>query len=102
MTTSNFAITEQEKINGKLSEATLEQIKSKFETVGFAVVEGLVPIDVQQLLMDAFLEDVAMVREKPGLTPHEKHTAEGHLQLGPRRCAPFVRSEFRSPRKTSR
>ena len=25
---------------------------------------------------------------------HEKHTAEGHLQLGPRRHAPYVQKEL--------
>ena len=36
------------------------------------------------------LEDAQAIRAKSDLTPHEKHTGIGHLQLGLRRRAPYV------------
>ena len=87
MSESYFEITDQEWRSGSLAEDKLDQIQESFNSIGFAVVAGLVPPAICEQLMTAFLEDVELIREKAGLTPHEKHTAEGHLQLGPRRSA---------------
>ena len=94
MSESYFEITDQEWRSGSLAEDKLDQVQESFDSIGFAVVAGLVPPAICEQLMTAFLEDVELVREKAGLTPHEKHTAEGHLQLGPRRSGPYVRSEM--------
>jgi hypothetical protein len=94
MNKQHFEIAEQEWRNGSLAEEKLELIQDSFNSIGFAVVFGLVSSSVCKQLMTAFLEDVELIREKPGLTMHEKHTAEGHLQLGPRRHAPYVREEL--------
>ncbi|MFB0968499.1 MAG: phytanoyl-CoA dioxygenase family protein [Pseudomonadales bacterium] len=94
MNKQHFEVTEQEWREGSLSEKKLELIQDSFNSIGFAVVSGLVPASVCKLLVKAFLEDVALIREKSGLTMHEKHTAEGHLQLGPRRHAPYVQKEL--------
>ena len=87
MSESYFEITDQEWRSGSLAEDKLDQVQESFDSIGFAVVAGLVPPAICEQLMTAFLEDVELIREKAGLTPHEKHTAEGHLQLGPRRSA---------------
>ena len=94
MSESYFEITDQEWRSGSLAEDKLDQVQESFDSIGFAVVAGLVPPAICEQLMTAFLEDVELIREKAGLTPHEKHTAEGHLQLGPRRSGPYVRSEM--------
>jgi len=94
MSNQHFQITEQEWHSGSLTEEKLAEIQDSFNSIGFAVVSGLVPAAVCEQLLTAFLEDVGLIREKPGLTMHEKHTAEGHLQLGPRRCAPYVKKEL--------
>ena len=94
MSESYFQVVDQEWRNGSLAADKLDKIQESFKTIGFAVVAGLVPSEICEQLMAAFLEDVELVREKAGLTPHEKHTAKGHLQLGPRRCAPYVHKEM--------
>ena len=89
-----FEITEQEWRSGSLASNKLEKVQESFDSIGFAVVTGLVPPKVCEQLTVAFLEDVELIREKAGLTRHEKHTAVGHLQLGPRRCSPYVHKEM--------
>jgi hypothetical protein len=69
-------------------------IKAEIETRGFAVVGGLISLETCELLMSSVLEDAERVRalEKP--TPHEERTGRGHLQLGLRRFAPYVRPDL--------
>ena len=69
------------------------EIYQSIDEQGFAVVSGLIPTAVCQELHDSMLEDVELIRAKDKLTQHEKVTGQGHLQLGPRRHAPYVYSE---------
>ena len=89
-----FDITEDEREFGALSPEKLKKIRHSFETTGYAVVSGLIPPETCALLLQSVLEDVAQVRSRPGLTRHEKRTGVGHLQLGLRRYAPFVKGEL--------
>ncbi|MBV7335051.1 phytanoyl-CoA dioxygenase family protein [Chloroflexi bacterium TSY] len=65
-----------------------------FETNGYAVVSGLISPETCELLLQSVLEDVALIRSRPDPTLHEQRTGIGHLQLGLRRYAPFVKSEL--------
>ena len=66
-----FEITEQEWRSGSLASNKLEKVQESFDSIGFAVVTGLVPPKVCEQLTVAFLEDVELIREKAGLTRHE-------------------------------
>ena len=48
------------------------------------------------MLLPSILEDVEIVRSSGELTPHEKNTGVGHLQLGLRRHAPYVCADLAS------
>ena len=94
MDSVNFEITQAERDAGSLSAEKLAQIKHSFETVGYAVVSRFVSEEDCKLLLDAVYEDVARIRERDELTGHEQRTGVGHLQLGLRRYAPYVKSEL--------
>jgi hypothetical protein len=89
-----FDITQEERKSGTLTPDKLARVRSSFETDGYAAVGGLISPETCELLLQSVLEDVALVRSRPEPTPHERHTAVGHLQLGARRYAPFVKSEL--------
>jgi ectoine hydroxylase-related dioxygenase (phytanoyl-CoA dioxygenase family) len=89
-----YELTEQEASAGMINRDKLEQIADDIRTRGYAVVAGLVSKQSRQLLMDSVLEDVKTIRGSGEMTDHEKRTGQGHLQLGLRRCAPFVRSDL--------
>ena len=90
----NFEITEAERQAGSLSADKLVQVRASFETNGYAVVSGLISPETCDLLFHSVLEDVEHVRARPDPTRHEKRTGPGHLQLGLRRYAPYVKSEL--------
>ncbi len=75
---------------GTLPVEILEAVNDAISMQGFAVIGGLVSAQTRERLYDSVLEDVEQIREPGKLTPHEERTAEGHLQLGLRRYAPFV------------
>lgn len=79
---------------GELDPQMLQQIRQDIQDRGYAVVAGLVSQESQALLMDSVLEDALQVRANNDMTPHEKHTGRGHLQLGLRRSAPYVRADL--------
>jgi hypothetical protein len=89
-----FEVTEEERANGTLDADKLADITQAFHETGFATVCGLVPQSVCQELHASMLEDVVQVRSVDKLTAHEKLTGPGHLQLGPRRYAPYVYPEL--------
>jgi hypothetical protein len=89
-----YHVTETEVSTGVMSADKLSAIAEDISSSGYAVVGGLIPSDVCELLMASVLEDAAQVRARVRETPHEKATGQGHLQLGLRRYAPFVRSEL--------
>ena len=64
MSESYFEITDQEWRSGSLAEDKLDQVQESFNSIGFAVVAGLVPPAICEQLMTAFLEDVELIREK--------------------------------------
>ena len=89
-----FSITEQERDQGKVTAEKLAAIVHDVETIGYAVVSDLVTPATCQLLAEAILEDVAEVRALATPTRHETNTGQGHLQLGLRRRAPYVRADL--------
>ena len=60
MSESYFEITDQEWRSGSLAEDKLDQVQESFDSIGFAVVAGLVPPAICEQLMTAFLEDVEL------------------------------------------
>lgn len=90
----NHRITNQERVSGTVSAEKLSKIIHEIQTVGFAVVENLVSVETCELLAASIREDVEVVRASGKLTPHEKATGQGHLQLGLRRYAPYVRADL--------
>ncbi|MEM1229612.1 MAG: phytanoyl-CoA dioxygenase family protein [Pseudomonadota bacterium] len=79
--------------HGALPAQALTRLSERLASDGYVIIAGLIRPDACQRLRAAVLEDVARVRADAQLTPHEKHTAPGHLQLGLRRYAPFVAAE---------
>lgn len=94
MDSARFERSQEEWEAGALSPDKLSKIRHSFETHGFAVVGGLISAETRKLLFDSILEDVARIRTRSEKTLHEKRTGVGHLQLGLRRYAPFVKSEL--------
>ena len=89
-----FNITEGERDRGMLEPAKLAAIATAVATRGFAVVTDLISISTCELLMASVLEDAQRVRALGHTTAHEENTGRGHLQLGLRRRAPFVRADL--------
>lgn len=94
MEPTHFEITQDERASGALTPDKLARVRSSFEVNGYAVVSGLISAETCELLLQSILEDVTLVRTRAEPTRHEKATGIGHLQLGPRRYAPFVKSEL--------
>ncbi|MEM9623576.1 MAG: phytanoyl-CoA dioxygenase family protein, partial [Pseudomonadota bacterium] len=89
-----YAITEEERAAGSLNPDKLASIVGDIGQQGYAVVAGLVSGETRQLLMESVREDAEAIHSTDELTPHEKHTGQGHLQLGLRRRAPYVRPDL--------
>ncbi len=89
-----FSVTAEERDAGAIAPERLTAIATDIDERGFAVVAGLVSKESCDLLMASMLEDVEAVRALNQPTPHEKATGRGHLQLGLRRYAPFVRTDL--------
>ena len=87
-------ISDSERNSGVLSSDTLAAIIRDIDTVGYAVVEQLISQETCALLSEAVLEDVERMRATGQPTQHERNTAEGHLQLGLRRYAPYVKTDL--------
>ena len=90
----HYTATAEDRRAGTLPKNILRDLHEAIRTQGYAVVSGLVSEETQELLLPSILEDVDAVRSSGELTPHEKHTGVGHLQLGLRRHAPFVRPDL--------
>lgn len=90
----HYSATPEDHKAGTLASAILDEIHQAIMTTGYAVVSNLVSEETQELLLPSILEDADLVRAAGELTPHEKHTGVGHLQLGLRRYAPFVRADM--------
>jgi len=89
-----YELTEAERDNGRIDPDKLKQIGNDIRTRGFAVVAGLISEESRPLLMDSVLEDAELIRGTGEMTDHEKRTGQGHLQLGLRRRAPYVRHDL--------
>lgn len=89
-----FNVSDDERASEQLSGEKLTTIAQEIASTGFAVVEGLVSSETCELLLSSVVEDAGAVKALDTLTPHEKHTGEGHLQLGLRRYAPYVRPDL--------
>jgi ectoine hydroxylase-related dioxygenase (phytanoyl-CoA dioxygenase family) len=89
-----FKISDQERQTGSIDNDKLAAIVSDIRTIGYAVVEDIVSQETCELLTGSVLEDVERVRATGKETQHEKITGPGHLQLGLRRYAPYVRGDL--------
>ena len=89
-----FAITKQERSEGVISADKLADITRDIERVGFAVVGGLISPETCRLLASSVVEDAEIVHATGTPTGHEQRTGQGHLQLGLRRYAPYVRADL--------
>ncbi len=89
-----FSVTDEERTHGQLDSVKLTAIAHEIASTGYAVVDGLVSMETCDLLLNSVIEDADAVKSQGILTPHEKHTGEGHLQLGLRRYAPYVRPDL--------
>ena len=94
MNQTYFTITDDERRSGTLAADKLQSIRHDFETIGYAVVGDLISAETCDLLLESVLKDVVKVRARPEPTTHEQRTGIGHLQLGLRRTAPYVKSEL--------
>jgi hypothetical protein len=90
----HFDISQDERKVGALAPEKLKHIRNSFETTGYAVVSGLISQETCELLFQSVLEDVELIRSRPDPTTHEQRTGRGHLQLGLRRTAPFVKPDL--------
>ena len=86
-----YTITDEERDAGNIDSDKLSSIVDDISMQGYAVVADLVTEETRQLLMESVCEDAEAIHATGKLTPHEKHTGEGHLQLGLPRRAPYVR-----------
>lgn len=89
-----YKLSQEEKQTGTIATTKLKAILDDIRTIGFAVVEGVVSESTCRLMSESVLEDVEKIRAKGEKTPHEKLTGEGHLQLGLRRHAPYVKVDL--------
>lgn len=89
-----FKINQQQRTAGTLPAPMLAAILDQIETIGYAIVEGLVSDDTCELLGATVLEDVEHIRVTGKPTKHEQYTGRGHLQLGLRRHAPYVKADL--------
>ena len=87
-------ISQEEKEAGSPTPEKLRAIVEQIQTIGYAVVNNVVSKETCTLLSDSVLEDVKKVREADKPTLHEQYTGQGHLQLGLRRHAPFVKADL--------
>jgi len=90
----HYTATPEDHQAGTLPDTVLEEIHQAILTTGYAVVSNLVSKETRELLLPSILEDAENIRAGGELTPHEKHTGVGHLQLGLRRYAPYVRADM--------
>ena len=89
-----FEATESERERGEFQAYRLAEITSSIRVNGFAVVSNLISHETCELLGDAIINDAQRVLALGKPTRHEQVTAAGHLQLGLRRYAPFVRADL--------
>jgi ectoine hydroxylase-related dioxygenase (phytanoyl-CoA dioxygenase family) len=89
-----FEISNRERETAVIAAETLDAIVSDIRIKGYAVVENLISMETRNLLIESVLEDVDRIRAVGQPTEHEKSTGQGHLQLGLRRYAPYVRTDI--------
>ncbi len=89
-----YTVTNQERSAGALSSEKLAAITHDITHRGYAVVDGLISAETCKTLLASALEDTERVRALGKVTAHEKNTGPGHLQLGLRRSAPYVRPDL--------
>ena len=87
-------IDQDELARGAVQPDKLEIIAENIQSQGYVVVANIVSEDTQALLNRAIIEDAERVSQRTRPTRHEKNTGPGHLQLGLRRHAPYVRSDL--------
>lgn len=90
----SFQISDQEHEAGAIEAGKLTAIVNEIRTVGYAVLQDIVSPETCDLLTRSVLEDAERVKNMGKVTHHEVVTGQGHLQLGLRRYAPFVRADL--------
>ena len=89
-----FEVSEHEREAGRIDPEKLAAIVSEIRMIGFAAVSGLVSARTCELLAESVQEDVGILRRLGSPTAHERLTGQGHMQLGLRRYAPYVRPDL--------
>lgn len=89
-----YSISDEEVAAGQVSAEKLAAIVADIRSSGYAVVSGLVSAASCELLAASIVEDAQHIKTQDELTPHEQRTGRGHLQLGLRRCVPYVRADL--------
>jgi ectoine hydroxylase-related dioxygenase (phytanoyl-CoA dioxygenase family) len=89
-----YQLSDQERKSGRIDPDKLASLVRDIREVGYAVLQDIVSEETCALLAESVLEDADRVRALGVKTRHEENTAEGHLQLGLRRTAPYVREDF--------
>lgn len=90
----SYQISKSEREAGTIDANKLAAIVSDIRAIGFAVVEDIVSQETCELLTNSILEDTERVRGLGKPTHHEMITGQGHLQLGLRRHAPYVKADL--------
>jgi ectoine hydroxylase-related dioxygenase (phytanoyl-CoA dioxygenase family) len=89
-----YHVTDEERSAETIAADKLADITADIASKGYAVVSGLIPSEICEMLMASILEDAQQIRALGKPTPHEERTGKGHLQLGLRRYAPYVQSDL--------
>jgi len=89
-----YTIDDAERTAGSIDPNKLANILGDISTNGYAVITDLVSEDTRRLLMASVREEAESIHGSGELTPHEKHTGAGHLQLGLSRRAPYVQPDL--------
>ena len=83
MSESYFEITDQEWRSGSLAEDKLDQVQESFNSIGFAVVAGLVPPAICEQLMTASQSTCSSLSKPTPLAASDttKHAESTSLRL---------------------
>jgi hypothetical protein len=89
-----YSISASERAQGAILPDKLADITADIDSKGYAIVSDLISSETCELLMASVIEDAQLIRALGKPTPHEKATGRGHLQLGLRRYAPYVKADL--------
>ena len=89
-----YEVAARERAAGAIDEAARTALVEEIREQGFAVIANVVSEETCALLAESVQEDAAQILALGELTTHERLTGRGHVQMGLRRHAPFVRADL--------